>query len=155
MRRTKIFLYTIFLVLMIGCATTDVFNPSTIVDSHYSEYVNSGADNENVSAILKEFTVQIFSSNYDTWSNVQIRENMYVGSLITNTISSNYTIMATSAEVKVADGLLDDAIRYHNSAGNYPWIAGQLISETVVQPFIWRINEYEFNKVTVPQDFSE
>ena len=139
-----------FLALVVGCPTTSTqFTPKTIVNSHFNDYKqmdkDGKGDNENVAAILKVFVTDMISVPAESWSNVQVRADIYLEGLITNSISINYTLMATEGEIDITESLIDDSIRYYIKQNDFSQMAGNLISDHIATPFIWRINRYEYD----------
>ena len=149
MKHLKNLLCVALVSLIVGCKTSSPsLTPENIVTSHYNKYVqldkNNGGDNENIAAILKVFVTDMIETPSGTWSNVQFRADFYLNGLKTNTISKNYTILATEGEIKITDSLIGDSIKYHRIQDALSLMAGELISDYTATPFIWRINNYEY-----------
>lgn len=150
MNKMKFLLCACAIAVLTGCSTTPSLNPEGIVNSHYKQYVKMDkaekGDNENVAAILKVFITDIISTPAMSWSNIQVRADIYFDGLVTNTISVNYTLMATEGEIDLTESLINDSIKYYIQEDAFSLMAGSDISDTIATPFIWRINDYEYQE---------
>lgn len=116
----------IFLVssILLGCGTTSPTNrdDSLIIKSHVEMYANSvDSQNDDIAAILREFSNKTLKNDYSSWAQLAKDEDLYMLQLTTNYISSNYTVVASSEEIKISDSFLDMII-LNDSYYHYDWI---------------------------------
>jgi len=146
-------LIIIFSFSFYGCVTQSPTYSSTgdIVNRYANEYknissVDTNTDNHDISAILKTFSVLLIKVPSSTWQDVKNREREYIALISTNSISFNYSIRASSNEINISNGFLNDIIQYYEIIEpNYSYFSGNFISESSVR-FIIIMDDYEYEK---------
>ena len=146
----------IVLLLLSGCLCLKTNNetppPTNAIINKYSyiyeniTLTDPNTDNNDIAYILKTFCCNLFNSQPQNWEDISDRENQYMSSLSTNYISTNYIVMASSNEIFIVDGFLDEISSYYQTLDTCYSSAPNLIS-TESKKLIFRLNDYEYNKI--------
>ena len=138
---------------MVGCqgpaVNKQIMNDDIIIANHIGMYMSAtNSQNDDIAAILREFSLFTITNRFSTWSELSKKENQFMGRLQTSNISYFYPVIPSAEEIKISNSFLDTVIAY-DTYYHTTWLyqIGQRIP-TISTKFITKMNDYEYNKRT-------
>ena len=139
-------------VFLSGCTTDNsikTVDDNVIIHHYVTQYSNStNSQNDDIAAILREFSYYVINNRPSSWPDLQGKENQFMSRLLTNEISYYYPVIPSDEEIRISDGFLDIVITY-DSIYHPEWIysVNQRIP-SISSRFITQMNDYEYNTRT-------